>query len=206
MWGTLSVLCCLIHSIFPLHWKLWLLLAILLICLSSPPLWNMTAWTSSTSLLSCLRDESFSLQTNLWVLFVCAGRRPVLLLLVALFAAFSDLFIHLWLSHLLHVKNLKVYTLRVHCAVSNSYLKYTWMHEYIYCQEAPVHPGEAHFLQWPCSGMVCRDPWRRPTCDHRIEPPGAPLTQWNGGGKGNDLAPIWGARAVASKQCAWLRL
>lgn len=38
-------------SMFPLHWKLWLLLAILIICLSSPPLWNMTAWTSTTSLL-----------------------------------------------------------------------------------------------------------------------------------------------------------
>ena len=69
-------------------------------------------------------------------------------------------------------------------AESNSYLKYTWMHEYIYRREAPVHPGESHFLRWPCSGMEWRDPWRRPTCDHQIEPPGAPLTQLNGGREG----------------------
>lgn len=189
-------------------------LAILLICLSSSP--HCETWQAEPSphhsslLLSCLRDESFSLQTKLlWVLFLARrGPGPVLLLLGALFAAFSDLFIHSWLWHLMHVKNLKVKTLHVHYAglESNSYLKYTWMHEYIYCWGALVHTGKSHFLKWPCSGMEWRDPWRRPTCGHQIEPLGAPLTQWNGRGKGNDLPHFGGAGAVASKQYAWLRL
>lgn len=139
-----------------LHLKLWLLLATLLICLSSarapavrhdsPNLHHITR------LLSCLRDESFSLQTNLpRLLFPSAWPRPASPLLVALF----------WLHFLIY---LYISDRRTSCASgkisksapctyimpteSNPCLKYTWMHEYIYCREAPVHPGESHFLPW----------------------------------------------------------
>lgn len=40
-------------------------------------------------------------------------------------------------------------------------------------------------LEW--SGVILEG---APTCDHQTEPTGAPHTQWNGKGKGNDLAPI----------------
>lgn len=61
--------------LFPWLWKVWLLLTILLICLSTPPLWNMTAWILTTSLLlssplSSRRWKIF-LETNLRVFFFC---------------------------------------------------------------------------------------------------------------------------------------
>lgn len=138
----------------PSPWKVWLLLAIPLICLKSPPpqLWNMTAQTSITSLLSSpllsRRWKLFLFQTNLCESF--SSRRAQLCV-----AAFrSSVCCVFWFIYTLLIVaphacqesqslNLAMCIMR---AESNSYLKYTWMHEYIYRREAPVHPGESHFL------------------------------------------------------------
>lgn len=58
----------------------------------------------SSFLLRCLQDESLSLQTNLCESFLHTEPELASLLLVGLFAAFSDLFIHWWLLHLTPVK------------------------------------------------------------------------------------------------------
>lgn len=164
-------LCLIFH--FSLHWKLSLLLAILLICLSSPPtvkhdranLHHITPLFSSP----VSKMKAFLCRQNSES-FLCAEPRPVLL-------AFSSSvcrifwFIYTLLivaPHACQESQSQNLCMCIMPAESNSYLKYTWMHEYIYCREAPVHPGEFHFLWWPSFGMEWRDPWRRPTCSHQI--------------------------------------
>lgn len=77
-------------------------------------------------------------------------------------------------------------------AKSNSHLKYTWFHTYIYFWVALVLSEESHFLSRSCCGMEWYDPCSLSTCGHQTEPPGALLPQWNGRGRGNNLAPFEG--------------
>lgn len=138
----------------PSPWKVWLLLAIPLICLKSPPP-SCETWQPkhpshhSSLLLCCLGDESFfSFRQTSASPFLRAELRPCV-------AAFrSSVCCVFWFIYTLLIVaphacqesqslNLAMCIMR---AESNSYLKYTWMHEYIYRREAPVHPGESHFL------------------------------------------------------------
>lgn len=51
-------------------------------------------------------------------------------------------------------------------AESNAYLKYTWMHEYIYCRESPAHPRRVSFpvvaLLWNGVAWSLKAPHMRP--------------------------------------------
>lgn len=135
----------------PLHEKCWLLLAILIICLSRPPLRNMTAQTSTTSLLSSSllspRWKLFSADEPPWAL----SARPAHTC-VATFS--SSVCCILWFIYTSLIvapracqesqsRHLSMCIMRPE---SNSYLKYTWMHEYIYRRDGPVHWRESHFL------------------------------------------------------------
>lgn len=176
--------CCLNFN-FP--WKLLLLFAVLLICLSSPPPTVKHDRPEppphhSSFLLPCLQDESLSVETNLCESFLHTEPKLASLLLVGLFAAFSDLFIHWWLLHLTPVKKfIPSFCMCVTRPPNLIWNMHRCMNLFI-VEEVPLFILESLISR---GALV----WKRPTCHL---PNGAPLSPCNDGGKGNDLAPTGG--------------
>lgn len=167
-----STFCCLIFNFFPSS-ALETLTTFSNsphLSLQSPPLWNMTAqnlhhitplFSSPVSQMKAFlcRQTSES--------FLRAELRPVSPLLVALFAAFSDLFIHFWLWHLHACQEFQSEPhMCIMRAESNSHLKYTWIAWIYLLWRSPCTSRGVLFpaLEW--SGFL-----KCPTQHHQIEWP-----------------------------------
>lgn len=166
------------HLPFSLYRKVGLLLAILLICLSSPLPWNMTARTSTTSLLSSPplsgRWKLFFADKPLWVLSAHQAQACVAAFSSSVCCIFWFIYAPLIVAPRACQESQSQNLARALCGLNQIPI---WnIHESmnIFIVELPRcilgRGAEFHFLRWPGTGVEWRDPCGLPTCRHQTEP------------------------------------